>query len=327
MIEYLMDVVSSEDLSRHYIIRDGYSFSRNFGDNLKVFDAIVIRNPPDCRNMSPMCGYSKRTLDEHIKLVNDNKLEKAIIVANNIEFIAECPSLKYITIVPGDDCGDGFDYSPLYKLTWVKALDCSTVYGKVSQYRTKIGYAAFENLEELYVFYEGHYDYEKLPSLKKLHIAFNKELVYLQDGFCCENLQEIDIIQCRIKNLRNLERASKLQTISLSYNRSLNDLSDLVHLQRSLKNLGIENCPQISNFDFLKELHELEYLRLYGNNAIENLNFLADMPKLRVFTFSVNVEDGDLRPCMQIPYAYCARKRKHYNLSDRDLPKRIERFE
>ena len=145
-----------------------------------------------------------------------------------------------LSIVPGDDCGDGFDYSPLYKLTWVKALDCSTVYGKVSQYRTKIGYAAFENLEELYVFYEGHYDYEKLPSLKKLHIAFNKELVYLQDGFCCENLQEIDIIQCRIKNLRNLERASKLQTISLSYNRSLNDLSDLVHLQRSLKNLGIE---------------------------------------------------------------------------------------
>ena len=288
MIEYLMDVVSSEDLSRHYIIRDGYSFSRNFGDNLKVFDAIVIRNPPDCRNMSPMCGYSKRTLDEHIKLVNDNKLEKAIIVANNIEFIAECPSLKYIT---------------------------------------KIGYAAFENLEELYVFYEGHYGYEKLPSLKKLHIAFNKELVYLQDGFCCENLQEIDIIQCRIKNLRKLERASKLQTISLSYNRSLNDLSDLVHLQRSLKNLEIENCPQISNFDFLKELHELEYLRLYGNNTIENLNFLVDMPKLRVFTFSVNVEDGDLRPCMQIPYAYCARKRKHYNLSDRDLPKRIERFE
>ena len=144
-------------------------------------------------------------------------------------------------------------------------------------------------MEELYVFYEGHYDYEKLPSLKKLHIAFNKELVYLQDGFCCENLQEIDIIQCRIKSLRNLERASKLQTISLSYNRSLNDLSDLVHLQRSLKNLGIENCPQISNFDFLKELHELEYLRLYRNNAIENLNFLADMPKLRVFTFSVNV--------------------------------------
>ena len=24
------------------------------------------------------------------------------------------------------------------KLTWVKALDCSTVYGKVSQYRTKL---------------------------------------------------------------------------------------------------------------------------------------------------------------------------------------------
>lgn len=324
MIEHLKDVVTYDDLSRNHIIRDGYSFSRNFGENRKVFDAIVIRNPPDCRNMSPMCGYSKRTLDDHIKLVNDNKLEKAIIVANNIEFITECPSLKYITVIPGDDCGDGFDYSPLYKLTWVKALDCRTVYGKISQYKTDISYESFENLEELYVFYEGHYDYEKLHSLKKLHIAFNKKLVCLKDEFCCENLQEIDITQCGIRSLSKLERTNKLQTIALSYNRSLSDLSDLVYLKHSLRSLEIENCPQISNFDFLQELHELEYLCLYGNNTVENLNFLANMPKLRAFVFSINVKDGDLRPCMQIPYVYCARKRKHYNLSDRDLPKRTE---
>ena len=38
----------------------------------------------------------------------------------------------------------------------------------------------------------------------------------------------------------------------------------------------------------------------------------------------MNVMDGDLSLCMNVPYASC-RNKKHYNLKDSDLPKQIQR--
>lgn len=46
------------------------------------------------------------------------------------------------------------------------------------------------------------------------------------------------------------------------------------------------------------------------------------MPRLKTFTFSMNVQDGDLRPCLNLSYASCQNK-KHYNLKDAQLPKII----
>ena len=35
----------------------------------------------------------------------------------------------------------------------------------------------------------------------------------------------------------------------------------------------------------------------------------------------MNVLDGDLTPCLDIPYVTCIRDRRHYNLKDSALPK------
>ena len=44
------------------------------------------------------------------------------------------------------------------------------------------------------------------------------------------------------------------------------------------------------------------------------------------FLFSMNVLDGDLTPCMKIPYVYCERNRKHYNLKNKDLPRTVDEY-
>lgn len=90
----------------------------------------------------------------------------------------------------------------------------------------------------------------------------------------------------------------------------------------TLKELAIDACSKIQDFEVLNTLENLEYLYLEGNNKIPNLQFLKNMKKLKVFVFTMNVEDGDLRACMEIPYVSC-RNRKHYNLKDRDLPKNL----
>ena len=45
------------------------------------------------------------------------------------------------------------------------------------------------------------------------------------------------------------------------------------------------------------------------------------MKNLKTFTFSMNVLDGDLTPCLNLSYVYSEKKHKHYNLKDADLPK------
>ena len=47
--------------------------------------------------------------------------------------------------------------------------------------------------------------------------------------------------------------------------------------------------------------------------------FLREMPNLKVFTFSMIVANGDLTPCLNIPYAYCSRMKRHYNVKEKDL--------
>ena len=60
---------------------------------------------------------------------------------------------------------------------------------------------------------------------------------------------------------------------------------------------------------------------MYGQNELPNLDFLGKLPKLKTFTFSVKVKNGDLTPCLGIPYVYSAKNRKEYNIKDRNLPK------
>ena len=35
----------------------------------------------------------------------------------------------------------------------------------------------------------------------------------------------------------------------------------------------------------------------------------------------MNVQNGDLSPCLNLSYVYCQKNRKHYNLKDKELPK------
>ena len=46
------------------------------------------------------------------------------------------------------------------------------------------------------------------------------------------------------------------------------------------------------------------------------------MPNLKVLNLGMDVADGDLRLCMNVPYVTC-KNRRHFNLRDAELPKRL----
>lgn len=104
----------------------------------------------------------------------------------------------------------------------------------------------------------------KLTNIKRLRVAFFRATV-------------IEFIS----DLQNLEE------LILEYVSGFSDLTPLARLKK-LKSLHFENLRRVSNFDGLKGLNSLRYLRIDGtldwNQPIENFEFLKGLPNLEVFS-------------------------------------------
>ena len=315
----MTNVVADFD-SFHCIYRQGFVFTSVYGP-ANILDAIVVRNPKQCDCWSPKKSFSERTLEEHIEIINRYKLERAVIIAEDIEFITQCPTLKYLQIIPSDTAYS-FDYSPLYKMPELRYLSCRTSYGGCTEHIvTTIDYAKIHGLEELYLEGSGHQNYGQIKSLERLVISNDKINTDLQNINSNLNLKKLWIIQNKIKSLKGINQLQNLQELSLDYNRVLHDISEITSIASSLRALYIENCPKIMDFSCLNQLPNLEHLELHGKNTLVNLGFLEKMPKLKTFSFSMKIQDGDLTPCLHVPYVHSTKNRKEYNLRDKDLPK------
>lgn len=319
MVDNILEPVDYKALSERYIVRDGFVFwSITYPHN--VFDAIIIRNPQKTICFSPLLPYSERTVEEHISLINEMKLEKAIIVAENIDFIVECPSLKYIKIIPVDSVGDGFDYAPLYKMPQIKGLQCSTEYGFYEQFSTTLDCLRINGLEDIHITNMKYQSFDKIDTLKSLGLS-NYKKYDLSEAFNSVMLDTLSIFQSKIVSLDGIQKSQKMQCLYLYYNRSLRDIGALKYIKNTLKALRIENCPKIEDFSVLCELENLELLELSGSNELPDLGFLKQMKNLKTFVFDVNILDGDLSSCLDLLYVFSKKNRKHYNLKDSVLPK------
>lgn len=319
MVDKIHETVDAKALADHYLIRNGYVFlAITYPYN--VFDALLIRYPQDAICFSPRLPFSTRNLDEHIMLINNLGIEKAMIIGSDIHFVKRCPSLKYLKIVPSEDSENCFNYSPLYDMQEIKSLQCATIYGAKEQFSTTIDYAKLNGLESFSVSNSGYLNYENCTSAKSLALA-NYGGSDIHNAFSSLWLDTLSLIQCKIKCLDGIEKSRNMQCLYLYHNRSLQDISAVKRVGKTLRTLRIKNCPQINDFSVLGELENLELLELTGNNVLPSLSFLKTMKNLKTFIFSMNVKDGDLSPCINLSYVYSAKDRKHYNFKDTDLPK------
>lgn len=318
----LNDIITdTQILSQRYIVRNGFVFVSGFG-KANIFDTLLIRNPSNAPCSCPWLPFSTRTLNEHIQLINQYKLKSAYLIAEDIKFIKQCPSLSEISVTPSDTSGNQFDFSPLYSLPKITHLYCATEYGNRFQFKSSIDYSQINGLLDLNISGQGHFNSHTIPTLQRL--AISKAIVKsrdLNDIFTSSYLQNLTVIQSNIQTLNGIEKSNCLSSLSLWHNRSLCDISPIISNSKTLKTLSIEACPKISDFSFLEELESLEELELFGSNALPDLNFVNKLTKLKKFCFSMKVSNGDLTPCLKIPYAYCQKAYKHYNLKDKDLPK------
>lgn len=304
----------------HCINRQGFQFTAVAGP-ANILDAIVVRAPENCDCWCPKKSFSSHTLGEHIAFINAHKLEKACVIAEDLSFITQCPTLKYLEIIPANSAPDNFDYSPLYRMPEIRFLNCATNYGGSAEpLHTVIDYSKVHGLRKLFVAGSGNRNYHMVPTLEELYIHSDTSWFDLQHLKGCPNLKSLCLTQCATGTLEGIQNLPSLQQLCLDYCRRLKDISELKYIP-ALRWLSIENCPRIDDFVCLQELKSMEYLYLHGKNKLPSLDFLKAMKKLRVFTFSMDICSCDLTPCLAVAYAECMKGRRQYNLKNKDLPK------
>lgn len=317
----LNEEITFPQSAKGHIIRDGFVFTA-YGEPSNVYNTLVVRNPENAAAYAPNYPFSTRSLQEHIQLIEEHQIEKAIVFASSIDFLPQCTSLKKICILPAKQIDiSSFSYSPLEKMTWVEYLSCTTIDDHIqSSCYCEMDYSSLIHLKEISICGKGHKHYENLPNLSSLSLLQDKEHHNLTHLSGLTELQHLVIGSCNTHSLLGLAHFSKIRTLLLEYNRNLQDLSSIVEVAPHLEHLRILNCPKVIDFSFLEHLHNLKYLFLLGKNSLPSVQFIRQMPQLQHVVIAMNVEDGDITPCLSVPYAVCKNKR-HYNLKDKDLSK------
>ncbi len=316
MFEDLEERVTHDTSLRNgYHLREGFIFM--LGGKPGVYDAIVIRNPADASAVGLRQGISDRTLEEHIAVVGECALKKAVIVCDDLAFLRRCPSLEDVRIVPSDGAGGGFDYSPLYEMPNLRKVHCCTLYGPREEWKTTVDYRKIPGVTDIGADGPGHHGYEEIAQLERLWLTGDKTHRDCRNLSCSDRLKELRLQMCSVRTLEGLEQHQNLKEVHLYHNRSLTDLSALPD---TLECLTVEGCGKVRDFSVLYRLKKLKHLNLYGSAVLPSLEFLKEMKELETFVFTMDVADGDLSPCMELPYASC-KNRRHFNFKDAQLPK------
>ena len=306
-------------LTRGYQVHEGLLF-KAIRHPANVFDAIVVRNPTSTRRFGDTGVESTRSLEEHIDWINQHEWDKAFVIADDISFLTQCQSLKHINIIPSVDAGNDFDFRPLVSLPKLQSLRCATKYGKSHQMHSKLDYSKILGLEDLFVSNECDVGYQIIPTLKKLSVA-EYPGSDLKDLFCSKVLDTLEIASSKIRTLDGIETAPQMQCLYLENNRLLTDISRLSTISGTLRALRIRKCSRIRDFSVLSQLENLEYLFLEGSNKLPSIDFITSLPKLKTLILNMEVEDGNLRPCLSLSYVHCSTIRRHYNTKSSELPK------
>lgn len=294
--------------------------------DLSGLEFVAIRYPynqPNAILITPDKIQTNTQKHAYCAYIQEHQVKQADIMCDSIDFVENCPSLEHLRIRPPISFNGMFDFSPLYAMPRILSLTVQNKYGFQNQLLSTIDFSRINGLVDVFVSVnQGTINYDNIDTLKSLRIVgYKSRQRNLSGMFSSKELDTLSIMQSNITSLEGVDRSDKLQCLYLSHNKSLQDISALRKVKHTLRALRIINCPQIQDFSVLTELDHLELLELTGNNVIDNIQFVGKMASLKTFVFSMNVEDGDLSPCLKLSYVHCSKPRKHYNVPSKALPK------
>ncbi len=200
-----------------------------------------------------------KSIGEAVKLLNDKKADGINFnftknFPEDLQDIKTASGLKYVQI---NDYTRHFDYSAINGLTQLEHISIYTSDKK------EIPFNLFPNLKSVAVFWR--------PKANSLFDCVNLEKLFLGKYTDADltklsgliNLKYLRLNTGAVKSLKGIESIKHLETLLLTQNTKLEDLSGIECLA-NLTHLRIENCKNIKNMHLLKELSSIKTLELLG---------------------------------------------------------------
>jgi len=205
------------------------------------------------------------------------------------------------------------DISPIHHLENLRQLDISTYC------KTPLDFAAFDRLEELSLFWRpGIKSLSKCNNLRRLFLyKYNPPTKDLSEIAKLTNLRALSLKIPTIFSIGDVAAMEKLESLGIYGATKLTDIAGLGKL-KNLKELNIDCCKKINDFDTIMNLQDLEHLSLSNDGPIKSLAPVAKLKKLKDLYFieSTNIKNGDLSCLKELPglTKISFQNRKHYNL-------------
>jgi protein phosphatase 1 regulatory subunit 7 len=194
----------------------------------------------------------------------------------------------------------------------ISGIECLTGlrYISISGNRQPIDYSVFPELEEA----RGSWHHkvvlsDKCRKLRHLCLWHYRPAGHdLTNLPYVPNLEFLGLIQSPIESTIGIGRFMKLKQLELCQLPRLTTLCDMESLPIEIAE--VQNCKRLQNLDYFGSVKTLRRLICSHCGAIPSLDFIRGLGRLEHFTFlDVDVSDGDMTPCLRVPYTAFTDKR------------------
>jgi protein phosphatase 1 regulatory subunit 7 len=221
----------------------------------------------------------------------------------DINFLKECPNVKKINILS----------SLVENFEGLNSLNDLNVL-LLDEPKTTVDISQFSKLQELYVdMNKNVVGIENCSNLRVLKLWKYKPVSKnLNELFNLINLEELVLTQSMVTSLTGCFVFSKLVKLGLYYCSKLESIKEIKECSQTLRQLSIESCKNIKDFNEVSTLKEIEKLSFINSGEVPSIKFIKQLPNLKFFVFmGTTVIDGDLSPCIGLEYV-AFNEKKHY---------------
>lgn len=253
-------------------------------------------------------GYSaefvKNTIQEHH--LTGLRIFDHLDRLNTLDFLKNYTFLQKLDI----DCIYDHDYSFLTELRHLKHLSI----GVSIKQSNKIDLSNQQELETLGINWRKKITgLENCTKLSLLTLADFKEKD-LQKIESLKSLVELRIKTATIDSLCGFDKLTNLQELSIGNCKKLQSIRAINHLP-ALKELYLDACPNINDYDEVTDLPNLAILSLVDCGKIQSLKFIEHYQSLSKLSLLGNtvINDGNLLPAKDVK-SVAYKHHNHYNI-------------
>ncbi|MDP2228970.1 MAG: hypothetical protein Q8J78_16000 [Moraxellaceae bacterium] len=258
------------------------------------------------------CNYSSESFLEIKMALEEGRLDGLVIwqsssfSESDLNILNKLPPLKMLALY-------GFSKSlDLSVVESINALEELALDGKAAV----VDFCLLPSLRRLYVeWWDGVFVNEGEANLIGLKVGklSTDDLAPLASF---QGLQELDLVQPKIKSLLGIEYFHGLRVLSVYAAKKLTDISGI---NDGIRELCIEQSGSIADYGPIASCKSIEVLRVHRSAAFKSLSFVSGLKQLQSFRFmNTDVLDGDLSFLSGIPDV-CFTQKKHFSHKLKDF--------